>query len=194
VLSESAQRQSTRERTLAYGIAFLVALFFLLQATLGSWRLASLLFLTLPVALAGGALVAALRRDVMSVAALMGLAVVLAVAVRGGIVLIKQYQLLERQGERPGPDLVLRGTRERFGPVVTAALATVAALAPLLVLGATSGLEVIQPLVAIILGGLVTATLLNLFVLPTLYLRFAARPRPAAAGPNDVSREQTDAR
>jgi Cu/Ag efflux pump CusA len=194
VLSESAQRQSTRQRTLAYGIAFLVALFFLLQATFGSWRLASLLFLTLPVALAGGALVAALRKDVMSVAALMGLVVVLAVAVRGGIVLIKHYQRLEREGERPGRDLVLRGTQERFGPVLTAALATVAALAPLLVLGATSGLEVVQPLVAIILGGLVTATLLNLFVLPTLYLRFAARPQPASAGPHHVEMEQTNAR
>lgn len=193
VLGESTERQSTQRRALGYTIAFVIALFFLLQATLGSWRLATLSFLLLPVALAGGLLVAALRRDVLSTASLIGLLAVLAFAVRGGIVQIKHYQQLEREGERPGRNLVLRGTQERFDPVVTAALATAAALAPILVLGVTSGLEVLQPLAAIILGGLVTATLVNLFVLPTLYLRFAARPRPATAGPLDVEREQTDA-
>jgi Cu/Ag efflux pump CusA len=193
VLGESAQRHSTQQRTLAYAIAFVIGLFFLLQATLGSWRLASLLFLTLPVALAGGLLVAALRREVLSVASLMGLLVVLAIAVRGGVVQIRHYQRLEREGEQGGRDLVLRGTRDRFGPAVVAALATAAALAPLLVVGATAGLEILQPLVAIVLGGLVTATLLNLLILPTAYLRFAARPQPAPAGSHDPNREQSDA-
>jgi Cu/Ag efflux pump CusA len=193
VLGESAERQSTQQRALAYTIAFVIALYFLLQAAFGSWRLATLFFLLLPVLLAGGLLVAALARDVLSVASLMGLLAVLAIAVRGGIVQIRHYQRLEHAGERPGRDLVLRGTRERFDPAVTSALATAAALAPLLVLGVTAGLEVLQPLVAIVLGGLVTATLVNLFVLPTLYLRFAARPRPATAAPPDLEREQADA-
>jgi len=193
VLGDSAQRQDTRRTTLAYAIAFVIGLFFLLQATFGSWRLASLFFLMLPVALAGGLLVATLRQDVLSVASLMGLLAVLAIAVRGGVVQIRHYQRLEGEGERPGRDLVLRGTRERFGPVLTTALATAVVLTPLLALGVTSGLEVVQPLVAVVLGGLVTATLLNLFVLPTLYLRFAARPQPATAGPHDVEREQSDA-
>lgn len=194
VLGESAQRQSIQRQALAYAIAFLVGLFFLLQATLGSWRLAGLLFLTLPVALVGGLLAAALRQDVSSVASLMGLLAVLAVAVRAGVVQIRHYQQLEREGEQPGRDLVLRGTGDRFGPVVTAMLATAVVLAPLLVVGATAGLEILQPLVAIVIGGLVTAALLNLFILPTVYLRFAARPQPVTAGPHDVSREQSDAR
>jgi Cu/Ag efflux pump CusA len=193
VLGESTQRQDTRNRTLAYAIAFVIALFFLLQATFGSWRLASLLFLLLPVALAGGLLVAALRQDVLSLASLTGLLAVLAIAVRGGVVQIRHYQRLERESEQPGRDLVLRGTRERFDPALTAGLATVVVLAPLLVLGVAPGIEVLQPLVGIVLGGLVTAMLVNLFVLPTLYLRFAGRPRPAPAGPDDVEREQSDA-
>ena len=108
----------------------------------------------------------------------------LAVALRGSILQIRRYQRLE-QDEDAGlsADLVVRGSQERFGPLVTATLATALALTPLLVVGVTAGLEILQPLVAIILGGLVTTTLLNLFVLPTLYLRFAPGRRPDAAGP-----------
>jgi Cu/Ag efflux pump CusA len=193
VLGESAERQSAQRWTVAYVVAFVVALYFLLQAAFGSWRLATLLFLLLPVALAGGVLVAVLRQDVLSAASLMGLLAVLAVAARGGIGQIRHYQRLERGGGRPGPELVLRGTRERFDGLVTTTVATAAALAPLLLLGVTAGLEIVQPLVAVVLGGLVTAALVNLVVLPALYLRFAVRPQPAPAGPPDVEREQSDA-
>ncbi len=190
VLGESVQRQSAAQQTLAYAIAFLIVLFFLLQAAFGSWRLASLLFLLLPPALVGGVVMAALLRDLMSGAALMGLVAVLAVAVRGGIVLIRHYQRLEGEGVAPGPDVVLRGTRERFAAVVTAALAAAAALAPLLVvLGSGAGLEILQPLVAIVLGGLVTSTLVILFVLPAVYLRFGTRLQPATAGSRNVETE-----
>jgi Cu/Ag efflux pump CusA len=193
VLSDPAQRQETRQRTVAYAVAFAIALFFLLQATFGSWRLATLLFGLLPAALAGGLLVAALRDDVMSLAALMGLAAVLAIAVRSGVVQIRLYQRLERDGGEPGRELVLRGTRERSGPVLVGALATAAVLAPFAVLGVAPGFEIVQPLVAVVLGGLVTTTLLTLFVLPALYLRFAGRPGPAPADPHDDDREPADA-
>jgi Cu/Ag efflux pump CusA len=121
----------------------------------------------------------------------MGLLAVLAIAVRGGILQIRQYQRLEQQeGQAFGPDLVLRGSRQRFGPTVTAAMATALALAPLLVFGGVAGLEIANPLAAVILGGLVTTTLLNLFVLPSLYLRLSRRPRPDAVG---TQREVPDA-
>ncbi len=193
VLGESTERQSEQRWTVAYVVAFVVALYFLLQAAFGSWRLATLLFLLLPVALSGGVLVALLREDVLSAASLLGLLAVLAVAARGGIRQIRHYQRLERTGDRPGPDLVLRGTREGFDSVVIPALATAAALAPLLLFGVTAGLEIVQPLVAIVLGGLLTAALVNLLVLPGLYLRYAERSRPAPAGPPDVERERSDA-
>jgi Cu/Ag efflux pump CusA len=193
VLGESADRQSIRQRTWGYAIGFIVALFFLLQAAFSSWRLASMIFLLLPVALAGGLLVAAVQGSATTVS-LIGLLAVLAVALRGAVVQVRHYQRLERdEGEPVGGDLVLRGSRERFVPAVTALLGSALALAPLAVMGGVAGLEVASPMAAIILGGLLTTALLNLFVLPTVYLRFARRPQPAPAGPPEIQREHEDA-
>jgi CzcA family heavy metal efflux pump len=179
VLGEAAQRQSAERRVLSYAIAGVIALFFLLQACFGSWRLASLFFLLLPLALAGAVLAAVSRQDAMSVVSLMGFLTVLAIAARSGILLIRQYQRLEQQeGETFGADLVLRGSQQRFGPTVMSILATALALTPLMIVGITSGLEMVQPLATIILGGLVTVALLDLFILPTIYLRFATGSRP----------------
>jgi CzcA family heavy metal efflux pump len=184
VLGDFAQQQRDRRRALSWFLAAGIATFFLLQACFGSWRLASLLFLLLPVAMAGGVLAAALAGNAMSTVALMGLLAVLAIAVRGGILQIRQYRDLERE-DATGADVVLRGARQRFGPTVTAAVATALALAPLLVLGSGPGLEIAQPLATVMLGGLVTTMLVNLFVLPVLYLRSvghrdgtASRSRP----------------
>jgi Cu/Ag efflux pump CusA len=123
--------------------------------------------------MAGGVLAAALAGDAMSTVALMGLLAVLALAVRGGILQLRHYRDLEREG---GIDaaVVVHGAQQRFGPTVTAAGATGLALAPLLVLGGP-GLEIAQPLATVMLGGLVTTMLVNLFVLPVLYLRFVGR-------------------
>ena len=173
ILGDFAQQQRDRRRTLSYFLAAAIAIFFLLQACFASWRLASLLFLLLPVAMAGGVLAAALAGDAMSTVALMGLLAVLALAVRGGILQLRHYRDLELEG---GIDaaVVVHGAQQRFGPTVTAAGATGLALAPLLVLGGP-GLEIAQPLATVMLGGLVTTMLVNLFVLPVLYLRFVGR-------------------
>jgi Cu/Ag efflux pump CusA len=174
VLGDLAEQQRDRRRALSWFLAAGIATFFLLQACFASWRLASLLFVLLPVAMAGGVLAAALAGNAMSTIALMGLVAVLAITVRGGILQIRQYQDLERESGT-GADVVLRSARQRFGPTVTAAVATALALAPLLVLGSSPGLEIAQPLATVMLGGLVTTTLVNLFVLPVLYLRSVGR-------------------
>jgi Cu/Ag efflux pump CusA len=193
VLGDFAQQQRDRRRALSWFLAAGIATFFLLQACFASWRLASLLFLLLPVAMAGGVLAAALAGNAMSTVALMGLLAVLAIAVRGGILQIRQYRDLEREGGT-GADVVLRGARQRFGPTVTAAVATALALAPLLVLGSDAGLEIARPLAMVVLGGQVTTMLVNLFVLPVLYLRFGRRrdgasPRPRAIPPARIPAE-----
>ena len=79
-----------------------------------------------------------------------------------------------------GRELVLRGARERLAPILMTSLATGLALVPLVVLGTRPGHEIEHPLAVVILGGLFTSTLLSLFVLPSLYLRFGHR-RPRAA-------------
>jgi Cu/Ag efflux pump CusA len=87
--------------------------------------------------------------------------------------LINHYQHLERfEGETFGPELALRGARERLSPILMTALATGLALVPLVVTGDIPGHEIEYPMAIVILGGLVTSTLLNLFVVPSLYLRF----------------------
>ncbi|MGQ0656969.1 MAG: efflux RND transporter permease subunit [Chromatiales bacterium] len=175
VLGEAAQRQSTQRNLLGYAIAALVAVYFLLQACFSSWRLASLLFVLLPLPLAGAALAAFLRLDTLSVLALVSGLTVLAVAVRGGILQIAGYQRLEQEeGEAFGLDLVLRGSQQRFGAIVLATVAAALTLVPLLLYGSVAGQEIVAPLAAVVLGGLLAAALLNLFVLPALYLRFAA--------------------
>ncbi|HEU0128133.1 MAG TPA: efflux RND transporter permease subunit, partial [Pseudonocardiaceae bacterium] len=83
------------------------------------------------------------------------------------------------EGESFGPQLVLRGARERLSPILMTSLATGLALVPLIVAGQIPGHEVEHPLAVVVLGGLFTSTLLNLFVLPSLYLRFGQPQRQA---------------
>src|SRR5262249_51874824 len=96
----------------------------------------------------------------------------LALALRNGIMLINHYQQLERhEGEPFGPELVVRGAKERLTPILLTALAVGLALLPVVIFGNTPGQEIVYPMAIVIVGGLVTATLLNLFIIPTLYLR-----------------------
>jgi Cu/Ag efflux pump CusA len=108
---------------------------------------------------------------------------VFGIAARNGILMISHFQHLEREEGVPfGPELVLRGAKERLAPILMTACATGLALVPLAIAGSIPGHEIEHPMAIVILGGLVTSTLLNLLVLPTLYLRFGRRRgEPAAA-------------
>jgi Cu/Ag efflux pump CusA len=109
---------------------------------------------------------------------------VLGIAARNGILMISHLQHLEREeGEPFGLGLVMRGASERLSPILMTALATALALAPLVIFGDRPGQEIENPMAIVILGGLATSTVMNLFVLPALYLRFepAADPVPREA-------------
>ncbi|MBX6342358.1 MAG: efflux RND transporter permease subunit, partial [Thermomicrobiaceae bacterium] len=182
VLGEYAERQATQQRLLGFSLAALLGIFLILQAAFGSWRLATLSFLTLPSALVGGLLAAVASGATISIGSLVGFLTVLGIAARNGIMLISHYQHLERvEGEPFGPALVQRGARERLAPILMTALATGLALLPLVVRGPIPGHEIEHPMAVVILGGLVTSTLLNLFVVPALYLRFAPAYQPGTA-------------
>jgi Cu/Ag efflux pump CusA len=104
--------------------------------------------------------------------------------VRNGILMTTHLQHLEQQeGEPFGPELVLRGARERLAPILMTALATGLAFLPLLIAGDIAGTEIARPMAVVILGGLVTCTLLDLFILPALYLRFGSSPVPVTSSP-----------
>jgi len=173
LLGEYAERQNAQKRMLSFAIAAAIGIFLLLQASFGSWRLATLVFLTLPAALVGGVL-AAFAGGGISLGSLVGFLALLGIAARNGIMLINRYQQLQHEGEPFGPQLVLRGTRERVAPIFMTAATTALALVPLVLLGDIAGLEIVRPMALVILGGLVTSTWLTVLVLPALYLRFGA--------------------
>src|SRR6185437_8650031 len=159
-------------RLFAFGIAAAIGILLLLQTCIGSWRVATFSFLTLPLALVGGVLAAFAAGGVISLGSLVGFLTVFGSAARNGILLINHYQHLEREeGQEFGADLVLRGSRERLAPILMTALATGLALVPLVISGEIPGAEIEYPMALVILGGLATSTLLNLFLVPTLYLR-----------------------
>jgi len=177
VLGENAERIAAQRQLLLFSIAAVVGIMLLLQAAFASLRLAALALLTLPMALVGGILATYLGGGVLSLGSLVGLFTVMGIAARNGILLISHCQHLEREeGEAFGPAMVLRGARERLAPILMTTLATGLALVPLVVLGDIPGHEIEHPMAVVIVGGLVTSTLLNLFVVPSLYLRFG-RPR-----------------
>jgi CzcA family heavy metal efflux pump len=174
LLGEYTERQAAQQRLLLFAVAAAIGIFLLLQASFRSWRLATLSFLTLPIALVGGLLAAYLGGRVISLGSLVGFLTVFGIVARNGIMLISHCQHLERfEGEPFGQHLVLRAAKERLVPIMMTVLTTGLALIPLLVAGSIPGQEIEHPMAVVILGGLLTATLLNLFVVPALYLRFA---------------------
>jgi len=180
LLGEAQERQAAQHSLLTYGVLAAVAIFLLLQVAFGSWRLAALMLLTLPMALVGGVLAAYEGVGVVSLGALIGFFTVMGIAARNGIMMISHFQHLERdEGESFGPQLVLRGAKERVSPILMTASATGLALLPLVISGDKPGQEIEHPMAVVILGGLVTSTLLNLFVMPVLYLRLGAGRRAA---------------
>src|ERR671912_584201 len=175
LLGEGAERAAAQERLLLAGLAAVVGIFLLLQAAFRSWRLATLAFLALPAALVGGVLAAYAGDGIVSLGALVGFLAVLGIAARNSILLIRHFQHLEWvEGEAFGPALVLRGARERLSPILMTTLATGLALVPLVFAADLPGHEIEHPMAVVILGGLVTSTLLNLFVVPVLYLRLGS--------------------
>ncbi|MGH2769858.1 MAG: efflux RND transporter permease subunit, partial [Actinomycetota bacterium] len=179
VLGEYAEREAADQRLLLFAVAAALGIFLLLVMSFGSWRLASLSFFTLPMALVGGILAAFAGDGVISLGSLVGFFTILGIVARNGIMQISHYQHLEEKEAEPfGPELVLRGSRERLAPILMTALTTGLALVPLLIAGNIPGQEIEHPMAIVILGGLATSTLLNLLVAPALYLRFGRRKGP----------------
>lgn len=173
VLGEYAEHQSAQNRVLSIVIAAAIGIYLLLQTCFGSWRLASVVFLALGAALVGGVLAAFLGGGVLSFGSLVGFITVFGIATRNSIVLIRCYQHLEKyDGESFGAMLVQRGTRDRIAPILMSAITTALVFLPLVIFGNVAGNEILHPMAVIVLGGLVTTTLLSLLVIPALYLRY----------------------
>ena len=181
VLGEYAERQASSNRLTLLSVIAVAAIFLILLADFKSARVAMLVFLTLPFALVGAIVAAFVTGGVLSLGSLVGLVTVIGISARNGIMLISHYRHLELQeGVAFGRDLILRGSEERLAPILMTALATGLALVPIVLGGTRAGYEIEHPLAVVILGGLVTSTLLNLFIVPALYLKYGRSARPTA--------------
>ena len=183
VLGGYATQEAAAGRLLGASIAALLGIFLILQAAFGSWRLAAVGLILLPAAVVGGLAALVAGGGILTLGGIGGLVAVLGIAARNSIMLVRHYQLIGRDATTVGPVMVLRGARERLGPTLMTAFATALAVVPLLLGGDAPGFEIARPLAVVVLGGLVTSTLLNVFVMPAAYLLLAgsAVPAPAAA-------------
>jgi Cu/Ag efflux pump CusA len=187
VIGEFAKQQKSWTRVAVVTLGVAIGIVFILQAASGSWALAIALALTLPLAVGGGILIAALSGTVPSLAAMGGLLTVLGIAVRNSLTLAARYRSLRvEEGMAFAADLVNKGVREEAGPIVTSAILLAAAVLPFAFFGAQPGLEALGPLAMVILGGLVTATLYSLCVVPALYSRFGEGAMPDAVDDEDL--------
>ena len=176
VLGEYEAREKAQENLLLTSIFAAIGIFLILHVSFRNWWLASLIFLALPAALVGGILAAFAGDGIISLGTLVGILTVLGIAARNGILLIQHYRHIEEvEGEPFGPELILRGASERLSPILMTTLCTAFALLPLVIAGSIPGHEIEHPMAVVILGGLVTSTLLTLFIVPILYLRFGSR-------------------
>jgi Cu/Ag efflux pump CusA len=183
LLGEFTEQQAARLRLFGFAALAVLGILLILLASFGSWRLATLAFFTLPMALVGGVLAAYLGSGIISIGSLVGFFTVLGIVARNGIMMVSHYRHLEeREGMTFGAELVIRGSKERLAPILMTALTTGLALVPLVLSGNIPGQEIEYPMGIVILGGLLTTTLLNLFVLPALYLRFGRRRAAPTAG------------
>ena len=173
VLGEYAARAESQRRLLALGVVSLLCILLVLHVDFGSVRMVALVALTIPFALIGGVASVFLTGGVLSLGSLVGFVTVLGIAARNGIMLISHYRHLEHEEQVPfGRELVIRGAEERLAPILMTALVTGLALVPIVWGGDRSGHEIEHPMAVVILGGLVTSTILNVLLLPAIYLRY----------------------
>jgi HME family heavy-metal exporter len=170
----------------------LALIFVVLQSRYRSTVLALIIMGNIPLALIGSIAALWIAGLPLSVASMMGFVTLAGISARNGILKISRYiNLVLHEGERFGPSLIVRGSLERLAPVLLTALCAGLALTPLLLGSGEPGREILHPVAVTIFGGLMSSTLLDAVVTPTLFLSFGRRPLERLA--NNQSRTLTPA-
>jgi Cu/Ag efflux pump CusA len=181
VLGDSAAQQAQRKRLLLIAAGALLAVFLLLQAAFGSFRLAALLFVSLPLALAGGLVAVLIDGGTVTIGSMAGFLTILALASRQGVMLMRRYQRIEQDGSAgTHDDIAVAGALQTVTTTVVTSVVTAAALLPLIVLGSRAGTEVVHPMAVVVLGGLASSLVLTLLILPLLFMHFGSTRRAPA--------------
>ncbi|RLD21869.1 MAG: CusA/CzcA family heavy metal efflux RND transporter, partial [Bacteroidetes bacterium] len=163
---ESEEKAS--QLLLITAILAILIIFLLLYFEFQNARLAFIVLINLPMALIGGILIVYFTSGIISIAATIGFISLFGIATRNGILLVSRYEDLRREGKR-GLELLRTGALDRLNPILMTAFTTGLALIPLAMKGGEAGNEIQSPMAIVILGGLFTATLLNLVVIPCVY-------------------------
>ncbi len=169
LMGEYAVRQASQQRLVLLALLSLVGILIVLYSDFKSIRLTTLVFISLPFALVGGVASAFLTGGTLSLGSLVGFVTVLGIAARNGVMLISHYRHMEEQENQVfSQEMMIKGSQERLVPILMTAAATALALFPIILSGNIPGHEIEHPMAVIIVGGLFTSTLLNLFVMPVL--------------------------
>ena len=166
-----SQQAATRTLTFASLVALLV-IFLLLYQEFRDFGLAGLIMINLPLALIGGVASIWMTSGIVSIPAIIGFISLLGIAVRNGILLVSHYRQLQGEGLSLH-DAVIQGSIDRLNPILMTSLTSALALIPLALGGDVSGNEIQSPMAKVILGGLISSTLLNGFIVPIIYIMYA---------------------
>jgi Cu/Ag efflux pump CusA len=161
--AKSASRTLLFASLLAIGIIFL-----LLYQEFKNIPLAAVILVNLPLALIGGVLAVFFTSGVVSIPAIIGFITLFGIATRNGILLVSNYRHLEER-KIPLKELIIKGSSDRLNAILMTAITAALALLPMVFNGDKPGNEIQSPMATVILGGLVTSTLLNIYVVPILY-------------------------
>lgn len=163
------ENQSRASRILILtSLAALLIIFTLLYQEFKNATLAGIILLNLPLALIGGIFTLFFTTEIVSIPAIIGFITLFGIATRNGILLVSRFQSLKKQG-LPLEEVVIKGSVDRLNPILMTALTAALALIPLALRGDATGNEIQSPMAKVILGGLLTSTLLNIFIVPIVY-------------------------
>lgn len=167
-----AQQEATK-RLSVLTIFSLIAIFFVLLKALGDWRSSLQVMINVPLALIGAIIAMLITGGVFSVATLVGFISLVGITSRNGIMMISHYlHLMREEGEGFTEHMIIRGSLERLVPVLMTALTAGLSLIPLALAAGQPGKEILHPLAVVVLGGILTSTLLDQLVTPAVFYKF----------------------
>lgn len=187
-------QQAATKQLLFLSIFTLIAIFIVLYKSLGDWHIALQVMANVPLAYIGGVIAVFLSGGVLSVASLIGFISLTGITVRNGIMMLSHYQhLMREEGENFTREMIVRGSLERLVPVMMTALVAALSLIPLVLGAGEQGKEILHPVAVVVLGGLMTSTLLDQVVTPALFYRFGRMSAEKILKQRKIVEEQPEA-